>query len=379
LAETPIRLGLFIDRLAPGGTQRQFLALLARLDRTRFQPFVSCFDDAGAWFDCLAALDIPATVFPIRGFARLDTFRKLAAFAQWSRRYRIDVVHTWELYSNIFGLPGAAAAGVPVRIGSRRGLNPDRTAGQRRLQRLAYAAAHRVVANSEAAARLLREEGVPSARVTIVRNGIDLSPYSSRTDRSCLRRVVMVAGLRRIKGLDVLVMAAAKIVARVPDARFVIVGEGPERESALLQVRQFGLENSFEFLGHRDDVPALLAEADLFVLPSRSEAFPNAVIEAMAAGLPVVATRVGGIVELVQPERTGVLVPSDDPEALAAAVMNLMARPDQANALGRAARQEVERQYSLSSMVGRFEELYESELLARSQSRRKFPDRLKTS
>jgi glycosyltransferase involved in cell wall biosynthesis len=364
LAETPIRLGLFIDRLAPGGTQRQLLALLARLDRTRLQPFVACFDDAGAWFDCLAELDIPATVFPIRGFARLDTFRKLAAFAQWSRRYRIDVVHTWELYSNIFGLPGAAAAGVPVRIGSRRGLNPDRTAGQRRLQRLAYAAAHRIVANSEAAARLLREEGVPSTRVTIVRNGIDLSPYSSRTDRSFLRRVVMVAGLRRIKGLDVLVMAAAKIVARVPDARFVIVGEGPERESALLQVRQFGLENNFEFLGHRDDVPALLAEADLFVLPSRSEAFPNAVIEAMAAGLPVVATHVGGIAELVQQERTGVLVPSEDPEALAGAVLNLMARPEFANALGRTARQEVEREYSLSSMVARFEELYESELAA---------------
>jgi glycosyltransferase involved in cell wall biosynthesis len=174
----------------------------------------------------------------------------------------------------------------------------------------------------------------------------------------------MVAGLRRIKGLDVLVMAAAKIVARVPDARFVIVGEGPERESALLQVRQFGLENNFEFLGHRDDVPALLAEADLFVLPSRSEAFPNAVIEAMAAGLPVVATHVGGIAELVQQERTGVLVPSEDPEALAGAVLNLMARPEFANALGRTARQEVEREYSLSSMVARFEELYESELAA---------------
>jgi glycosyltransferase involved in cell wall biosynthesis len=181
----------------------------------------------------------------------------------------------------------------------------------------------------------------------------------------------MVAGLRRIKGLDVLIAAAAKIVARVPDARFVIVGEGPERESALHQVGNFGLEDSFEFLGHRDDVPALLAEADLFVLPSRSEAFPNAVIEAMAAGLPVVATRVGGIAELVQRERTGVLVPSEDPEALAAAVMNLMARPDRANALGRAARQEIERQYSLSSMVARFEELYESELVARSRAPRK--------
>ena len=188
----------------------------------------------------------------------------------------------------------------------------------------------------------------------------------------------MVAGLRRIKGLDVLIAAAAKIVARVPDARFVIAGEGPERESTLLQVRKLGIENCFEFLGHRDDVPALLAEADLFVLPSRSEAFPNAVIEAMAAGLPVVATHVGGIVELVQPERTGVLVPSEDPEALAAAVLNLMARPDRANALGRTARQAIDRRYSLSSMVSQFEELYESELAARSRVPRKIQGRVET-
>jgi glycosyltransferase involved in cell wall biosynthesis len=378
LADTRIRLGLFIDRLSPGGTQRQLLALLAGLDRARFQPFVACFDTAGAWFDRLAELDIPATVFPIRGFARWDTLRKVVAFARWCRRHKLDVVHSWEIYSNIFGLPGAAVAGVPVRIGSRRGLNPDRTAGQRRLQRLAYAAAHRIVANSEAAARLLRQEGVPPARVTVIPNGIDLSAYSPRPDRSPLRRVVMVAGLRRIKGLDVLIAAAARIVASSPDTRFVIAGDGPERESALRHVRELGIETSFEFLGHRDDVPAVLANADLFVLPSRSEAFPNAVIEAMAAGLPVVATQVGGIVELVQPERTGVLVPSDDPEALADAVMSLIADPDRANALGRTARQEIERQYSLSSMVARFEELYEAELATRSRAGR-IQGRLETS
>jgi glycosyltransferase involved in cell wall biosynthesis len=378
LADTRLRLGLFIDRFSPGGTQSQLLALLARLDRTRFQPFVACFDGAGSWFDRLAELDIPATVFPIRGFARWDTVGKIVAFGEWSRRHNIDVVHSWDLYSNIFALPGAAAAGVRVRIGSRRGLNPDRTAGQRRLQRLAYAAAHRVVANSEAAARQLREEGVPSARVTVVPNGIDLSAYPPRTDRSSLRRVIMVAGLRRIKGLDVLVAAAAKIVASIPDARFVIAGDGLERESTLLQVRKLGIENSFEFLGHRDDVPALLAEADLFVLPSRSEAFPNAVIEAMAAGLPVVATNVGGIAELVEQERTGILVPSEDPESLASAVMNLMASPDRARALGRTARQKIE-QYSMSSMVARFEELYESELVARSRTPRRLQGRLKVS
>jgi glycosyltransferase involved in cell wall biosynthesis len=125
---------------------------------------------------------------------------------------------------------------------------------------------------------------------------------------------------------------------------------------------------SFQFLGHRDDIPALLASADLFVLPSRSEASPNGVLEAMAAGLPVVASATGGLLEMVDHGRTGLLVPPDDPGRLAAALDSLLKNAALAAGMGRAARTTVAARYSFERMVGAFEDLYTSELLSKSGS-----------
>jgi hypothetical protein len=156
---SPIPVAIFVDRYAPGGTQRQMIELIARLDRRRFRVHPVCFHSEGAWFDRVSGLGEPVAVFPIHGFRRPGTARQLRAFSQWCQHHHIAVLHTCELYSNIFGLPGAALASVPVRIGSRRGfVEPS---GAQWLQRIAYSAAHRVVANSQAAAARLRVEGVP--------------------------------------------------------------------------------------------------------------------------------------------------------------------------------------------------------------------------
>jgi L-malate glycosyltransferase len=365
----PIRVGLFIDRFDPGGTQRQFLEVLRGLDRSRFSPHVACFDAEGAWFARVRDLDVPVAVFPIRGFARPEAGRALYAFRRWCTERRLSMVHTWEIYSNIFGLSGAILAGVPVRIGSRRGLNPDRRRGLRLMQRMAYTTAHLVVANSDAAGRQLRVEGVRASKIVVARNGLDLDAFGARTYRQRPRRILMTAGLRPIKGLDVLVQAAAHITAKVRDVEFIIVGEGPDREPALRQARDLGVADRFSFLGHREDVPALLSSADIFVLPSRSEAFPNAVLEAMAAGLPVVASAVGGIPEVVADGHTGRLVPPDDPSALARALVGMMNDPGGAAALGQAGRRVVEEQYSLPAMIARFEQLYVSALASQARAR----------
>jgi glycosyltransferase involved in cell wall biosynthesis len=126
-----------------------------------------------------------------------------------------------------------------------------------------------------------------------------------------------------------------------------------------------GVEAAFTFVGHRDDVPAILARADVFALPSRSEAFPNAVLEAMAAGLPIVASGVGGILELVDDGRTGLLVPPGDAAALADRLCRMLDHPDVAASLGTRARAEAEARYSFDRMVGAFEDLYRSELTRR--------------
>jgi glycosyltransferase involved in cell wall biosynthesis/peptidoglycan/xylan/chitin deacetylase (PgdA/CDA1 family) len=356
----PIPIAIFVDRFAPGGTQRQMIELLARIDRRRFRVHPVCFHGAGAWFERVSNMDAPVAVFPIHGFRRVDTVRQLRAFSRWCTTNHIAVLHTCELYSNIFGLLGGAIASVPARIGSRRGF--VETLGLQHLQRAAYSAAHRVVANSQAAAERLRLEGVPEHKIVTIPNGIDPTVFPPREYSSRPRRIAMVACLREEKRIDVLIAAVPPILARYPDVEFLIVGDGARRDQLESLARRTGVSDRVRFLGHRDDVPTVLGQADLFVLPSRSEAFPNAVMEAMAAGLPVVATAVGGIPELVAEGRTGRLVPPGDSDALGGALLDLLDRPDRAAEFGRAGRRIIQEGYSYDRMVEQFETLYLGEL-----------------
>jgi L-malate glycosyltransferase len=361
----PIPVAVVMTSFDPGGTERQMIELIRRLDRGRWSVHVPCFHARGGWFDRVAACAASTPEFHVRSFRTPTVLRDLWAFAQWCRRTRIAVVHTTELYSNTFGLPGAALANVPVRIGSRREINPDKTPAQIALQRAAYTCAHKVVANSRAAADRLLAERVPARKIAVVSNGLEFTSQPRRPRRSRQRKVVIVANLRREKGHDVLMQAAPDILRRRPDVHFDLVGGGPELEALKAQADALGIADAVTFMGHRDDVPAILADADVFVLPSRSEAFPNAVLEAMAAGLPIVASGVGGILELIDDNRTGLLVPADDAAALAARLCEVLEHPDLASRLGDTARAEAQARYSFDRMVRAFEDLYLTELARR--------------
>jgi glycosyltransferase involved in cell wall biosynthesis len=363
--ERPIPLAVVMTRFEPGGTERQMIELVRRLDPSRWEVHVACFHAEGAWLDRVTHAAASIAEFPITSFRSPDALRRLWNFARWCRSHRIAVVHTTELYSNIFGLPGAALAGVPVRIGNRREINPDKSAAQIALQRAAYGCAHKVVANSRAAADRLLEERVPAHKIAVVSNGLDVGSFYSRTASDRPRKVLVVANLRPEKGHDVLVDAAADLLARVPDAEFEIVGGGPELAKIVARTEARQIRGAFTFLGHRDDVAARLAAADIFVLPSRSEAFPNAVLEAMGAGLPIVASGVGGIVELIAEGRTGLLVPAGDARALADRLARLMSEPGLAARLGDAARAEAQARYSFDRMVAAFDSIYVTELTRR--------------
>src|SRR5439155_21935467 len=304
-------------------------------------------------------------IFPVTSFSSPATLRHLWAFAAWCRAQRIALVHTTELYSNIFGLPGAALAGVPVRVGNRREINPDKSVAQIALQRVAYCFAHKIVATSRAAADRLRAERIPSRKIAVVPNGLDVQHFETRPRAARLRKVIVVANLRREKGHDVLIDAAPEVLRRFPDAQFECVGGGPELQTLVARADARGVLHAFMFLGHQDDVPAKLAEADVFVLPSRSEAFPNAVLEAMASGLPIVASAAGGILELIEHERTGLLTPAGDPQQLAGRLCRLMADPGLAGRLGDAARFDARARFSFDRMVAAFESIYVNELTRR--------------
>jgi glycosyltransferase involved in cell wall biosynthesis len=216
---------------------------------------------------------------------------------------------------------------------------------------------------------MLVAEGVAPASIAVIPNGLDHAAFAAREPRPRIRRLITVANLRREKSHETLIAAAARLVREVPDLRLQFVGAGPRRAELEALVAARGLSAHVEFLGHREDVPALLAQADAYVLPSRSEAFPNGAIEAMAAGLPVVASAVGGLLDLIEDGRTGLLVPPADDEALAAAVRSLIDDPARAAAIGSAAREAVLDNYSFDRMVASFEHLYLSGLQARASSR----------
>ena len=364
--QTPI--AVVMTSFDPGGTERQMIELVRRLDPSRWKVHIACLHARGAWH-ARAAEVAPIAEFPISGFARPDMCRQALAFARWCTRHRIDLVHAVDLYTNIFALPAAAFARVPVRIGSRRGLNTDRTPAQLAMQRAAYKCAHAVVTNSQATADRLRNENVRPSKVAVIPNGLALDAFTAALPRAARRQVLVVANLRPEKGYDVLVDAAAIVLQRFPDARFHCVGEGPERSAIERRMAAGGVAHAFTLLGRQDDIPRRLAAADIFALPSRTESMPNSVLEAMAAGLPVVASAVGGVPEVIEDGRTGMLCPPSDPHALADRLCRLMVDADFSNRLGQSARQEVQAHYSFDRMVDAFDSLYVRELAARGRVR----------
>jgi L-malate glycosyltransferase len=355
------RIVVFTTSFEPGGTERQTIELIRRLDRGRFEVHVACFHRRGRWLSRAESAAASIEEFSIRGFARPSTLRQLFAFVRWCWRLQPTALHCTGLYSNIFGLTGGAIAGVPLRIGSRREINPGRAAALMTAQRAAYSLAHVVVANCNAAAVRLRREGVPPQRIVIIRNGIDVIGADLRTPRPQLTRVIVVANLRSGKGHQVLLEAVPALREKYPRLTITVVGEGSLRRQLEQYCASHGLEHCVKFLGHREDIPKLLAESDLFVLPSRSESSSNAIIEAMAAGLPVVACAVGGNVELLQDGYTGRLVVPDDAAALGAAIAALIEHPDVASALGTRAHYLIRANYSYDAVIASYEALYRSD------------------
>lgn len=353
---TRVPIGFLFRSFDPGGTERQMSELVRRLDPARWQVHVGCLRAEGVWLERVREV-APVTDFAVRSFGRAETVGRARAFATWCADRRIAVLHTADLPSNIFGQPAAAFARVPVRIANRRDVNPGRAVHELVAQRISYSFAHRVVANCRAAADRLRFEGVPARKISVIPNGLDVDAYAPRKPITLIRRVATVANLRREKGHDVLLDAAAIVLRRFPDAQFDIVGAGPERAALEARAEALSIGRAVSFLGHCEDIPARLAAADLFVLPSRSEAFPNAVLEAMAIGLPVIASAVGGVLEIIDHQQNGVLVHPGDANALAGQICALMADPIRAAQMGTAACTRAH-EFSFNRMVASFERVY---------------------
>jgi L-malate glycosyltransferase len=372
-----IPIGIVLTSFDAGGTERQMTELIRRLDRNRFDLRVACFRREGQWLSRVEAAGVPIDAFPLGSLTSLRALRQLYAFSRWCRRHRLQVLQTCDIYANIFALAGAALARVPVRIGSRRGIaSPTGRRSLLTLQSHAYRAADRVVANSVAAGDALVAEGIPREKVVVIPNGIDLAPFDAPRTSGPGPVVTTVANLRPGKGHDVLLRAAAHVLRRRPDVRFQFVGDGPLRAQLEQEADDLAISAAVTFLGHRSDIAAILRGTTIFAFPSLMEAFPNGVMEAMAAELPVIASAVGGIPELVEHEHNGLLVPPGDDAALAAALLSLLSDPVRAHGLAAAGRQTVEQRYSFERMVRDFEALYLGTLALRMSNGFPIPSRV---
>lgn len=369
-----------IDSLEPGGTERQCLALAQGLSRLGVRNGLVYFR-TGRLLAKLEPSAIDAREMAVGSIRSIRFPHQLIRLALVMRRWAPSVVQTYGFYSNLQGLLAATLAGVPVRVASRRDLGTYLRAGQHRLDRVAWRFAHRVVANSGAVrAQLIEQEHVPPSKVIVIRNGLDLSAWQdAQHDVGDPEDAVvgMVAHFRHQKDHVTFLKAAREILRVTPSVRFWLVGSGVLEEAIRRCAVDLGVASHVSFLGHLEGetLRTAVRRLTVSVLTSKdNEGLPNAVLESMAAGLPVVATSVGGAVEIIEDGVTGFLVPPGMPSAISERVLRLLKDPSLARSMGERGRAKVEREFTIDRMVGEFHALYQELLEQQSVRREKDTD-----
>ena len=367
-----IKLLKFLHTFEIGGTERQVVTLARKLDPAKFDLSMACFYRTGPFLQDIERRRIPLTEYEVRSLRSAAAFKEALRCAGDLRRERTEIVHAYGFYSNVFAIPAARLAGVPVVIGSIRD-TLDSPPLQRHVHKMVCRLADCVLVNAEVIKERLVAEGYNGAKIEVIKNGIDLSRFARRNEDCKVRLefglppaaplVVVLARLSRFKGIEYFLQAAAIVAKRFDEARFLVVGDliyDPAYRSELKrQAVRLGLGKRVIFTGFRLDVPEVLSEASISVLPCHSaEGLSNSLLESMAVGLPVVATTVGGNPEVVDEGRTGILVPPREAEALAQAISLLLANPEKARRFGAAGRERVARHFSLDRMAQDTEALY---------------------
>ncbi|MFO0752899.1 MAG: glycosyltransferase [Thermodesulfovibrionales bacterium] len=366
-----IKIAYVIDRIdsPTAGTEKQLVLLLKGLDRSRYDP-VLCLLRSSEWVE-KAFGACPVHLVDIRSFREPRAYGRIGQFAAFLRKEGVGIVQTHFRDAHIAALLAARLAGVRIVIAARRNQGYWLTRRELSLQRFLNRWVTLFLANSLSTKKWSMDtEGIPGGKIRVVHNGIDPDFYGAvsgearRRHRSLLAIpydapvVGIVSNLRPVKGVDLFLRAAHSIRREIPRARFVVVGDGGEREGLARLARGLDLAGSVHFLGKRDDVASLLSAFDVGVLSSLSESFSNALIEYSAAGLPVVATDVGGSREAVLQGVNGFIVPPGDSGALAAAAIKVLTEEALALRMGTAGRERARELFSLRRSVEETEKVY---------------------
>jgi glycosyltransferase involved in cell wall biosynthesis len=374
-----------IDSFEQGGTERQAVQLVRLLHKDeRYRVHLACLNNRGILRDEAERLGLGEIAeYPLNRFYDRNFLKQLHRCVCFIKEHKIDVVHTHDFYTNIFGMTAARLAGVPARIASKRETEGFRSSMQKRAERYAYALAHSVVTNAEAVKKQLINEGVRPEKLVTVYNGLDMKRVAPQLDveRAAMlpllflphepgrRFVTIVANLQHaVKDHPTFLGAAARVREAVPQASFVLAGEGALTNDLRALAKQLGIERDTFFVGHCQRIADLLAVSEVCVLSSKAEGFSNSILEYMAAARPVVATDVGGVREAVIDGETGFIVPAGDDENMASRIITLLREPARGRAMGQRGRLMVEEKFSCEAQLERTAALYDRLLALPAQT-----------
>ena len=350
-----LRVAHVVLQLDIGGMEKLLVDFARHADRRRFDLRFLSLSGRGA-----LAEEIEASAWPVTALNEPPGLRPTLVWrlASLFRRWKVDVVHTHNTKPLLYAGPAARLARIPTVLHTCHGQQSGASLRRTTLFVLACRSADRVICVSQAAAALRAREGVPPRHIRAIWNGIDLARFLYCGPQPG-GPTALVARLTPEKDVGTLLRATSLVVQRDPSFRLEIAGDG-ECGPALRQLTtELKLERHVRFLGTVRDVAPLLGRARLFVLPSLTEGISLSLLEAMAHGLPVIATRVGGNAEVIRPDETGLLVPPRAPAELADAILRVVTDPDLGRRLGLAGRRRVEEHFNVRTMVARYEALYD--------------------
>ncbi len=363
-----------IDHLGSGGAQEAVCQLVKYRQAQRFQPEVVALHGFGHYRDVLSSWGVPVHSLVPQGFARAAIpFIFLRLFFLLAR-HRFDIVHTHLIGANVLAAPLAALYRVPVRFTHDQTMDDvrDYSLVHRWLDTLANRCNHHVIAVSSSIRTFLcRKEGVSPQKVSVIYNSVDLNRFSPRPDPRAREEArhkwglpadaLIVGGVGRLhyqKNYPLFLEVAAQVCERVPQALFVIAGEGSERDGLVEMSRTLGLADRVRFLGFVKEMPELYECLDLLLLTSHFEGTPLTVLEAMAMGVPVVASEVDGVAEVLEHNRDGLLAPPGRGEVFVTEVCRVLQDRDLWRRLSRTGQEKARRHYSAEAMVRQVEALY---------------------
>lgn len=364
---SPRRVLLLSYWLEPGGTERQLTVVAKRLDRSRFEPRAACILARGSCLTELRDAGVPVAEFPMRGLLRPSYWRAVSRLRKYIREERIDIVHSFDVPATLFAVPVARASGAPAVLSSQRACR-DLTPGKRPFLRLTDHMVDGIVVNSGAIRDdLIRRDRVPPKRIHYCANGVDLDVFSPPHERAKGPvHIGIVSWLRPEKSIETLIDAFAKLREAGVEAKLTIVGNGEMGEALRKRAVQKNLIADCHFEPLTRSVAEWLRSFDIFVLPSRSEALSNALMEAMACGCCSIASRVGGNPELIEDGVSGLLFRSSDVEDLADKLRLVVSDAVRRAELAAAGARRIREGYSIVASVRRMEEIYDALPGARS-------------